>query len=60
MAPTAPGKIAGAIIGDMVGGQIGKAAGFYIDNLSAMENNFNTFIEQLNDYKTWPVPEPND
>jgi hypothetical protein len=52
--------VVGAIIGDMVGGQLGKTAGFYIDNFSAMEQNLGTLIDQLNDPRTWTMPQPND
>jgi len=42
--------------GEKTGGLIGKTAGFYIDNASAILKNAQTFVDQLNDYRTWADP----
>jgi hypothetical protein len=31
----------------------GKAADFYVDNLSAISKNMDTLMSELNDYRTW-------
>ena len=46
------GAVIGALIGDFVGGMAGKAAGFYLDNLSAISKNMDTLMrgaERLSD-----------
>ena len=47
------GAVIGALVGDFVGGMAGKAADFYVDNLSAISKNMDTLMSELNDYRTW-------
>lgn len=44
------------LAGESVGGSVGTAIGFYRDNASAIIQNANTFVNQLNDYRTWSDP----
>jgi hypothetical protein len=50
------GAMVAALVNDSAGGMAGKTAGFYIDNASAMEQNLDTFFNELNDYRTWMTP----
>jgi hypothetical protein len=55
-----PGKIVGALIGHYVGAFAGEAAGFYVDNLTRIEENINTFLNEANQSREWIMPDPSD
>lgn len=59
-APSVAGAAAlagvGALLGHYAGGSGGEAAGFYIDNISRMTENLNTFFNELNDPNSWMQP----
>ncbi len=46
--------------GGKIGGMLGNTVGFYIDNLSNILNNAETFLEQANSSDTWMMPQPFD
>jgi hypothetical protein len=54
------GATVGALIGHYAGGSAGDAAGFYVDNLTRMMENMNTFLSELNDPNSWIIPTPLD
>jgi hypothetical protein len=55
---TIPGPGLSTITG-YVAGLLGYQIGFYVDNSEAINQNFSTLLDQLNNPNTWIVPEIN-
>jgi hypothetical protein len=43
--------------GAQAGAPIFRAIGFYMDNIDTVTQNIETFVAQLNDYRSWSTPD---